>query len=939
MAEGPPPPAPSRKGRGIRCALSRIRVQCVLMLGILLLIWGSIGLQLYVERIATEREAVKDTGNLARAFEENIIRSVNAIDQVILFVRDTYSRDPGHFDLTNWARDRPFLNDQTLQISLMDARGVLIQSNLGPTPTPVDLSDREHFRVHVNSKQDVLFISKPVLGRVSHRYSVQFTRKIVGMEGEFLGVVVVSLDPYYLARFYDSLRIDHGFIMLVGFDGIVRAGSDATQLIGQPLTSSPLLELAARAEDGSYQIARAPMTGAPAFVSYRRVAGYPLVVAVGYGANEVFAPYRLHRLEYMLAGAGLSVFVVSVGLLLARHRRRLARYQGALTATLENMSQGIIMVDRDGQVAVINRRVGELLGLPPHLMREGTSFEAIIRWKTEHGELDPRQYTNISMYERTRPTGTVLEIRTTMLANGGAVRTYTDVTERKRIVEDLAAARDAAEAAGRARSEFLAVMSHEIRTPMNGIIGAAGLLLDRPLGAEELSYVQIIQQSGDHLLQLINDILDFSRLDASRMELEDVPFALRDTIEGAVRMVATTAREKGLALAVTIADDVPRRAVGDASRLRQVLLNLIGNGIKFTARGGVSVAVSCPGQETDGIRLAVAVTDTGIGIPSDALPRLFHEFSQVDGSISRRFGGSGLGLAISRRLVELMGGSMTVESVPGEGSTFRFDVLLKHAPAEVVADVPRPSRDASRRLRVLLVEDNDTNRLVASRMLERMGHRVDAVTDGCQALQAVKSVPYDVILLDLMMPEMDGLTATRAIRREPAPVGLTPIIGLSASAESGKAAECRAAGMNDFVGKPVNAARLAAAIEAVVATEDTPLFDERVLEGLANDIGPDGVVEVVLLFLTEAPRMTERLEQACTGRSRTLLREVHTLASAARSVGLMQLGQAAADIEQCMAREEPGLERLTGLLDLLHPSVARLASWEESQRETVAAAI
>jgi CheY-like chemotaxis protein len=342
----------------------------------------------------------------------------------------------------------------------------------------------------------------------------------------------------------------------------------------------------------------------------------------------------------------------------------------------------------------------------------------------------------------------------------------------------------------------------------------------------------------------------------------------------------------------------------------------------------------------EGIRLAVSVTDTGIGIPGDALPRLFHEFSQVDGSISRRFGGSGLGLAISRRLVECMGGAMTVESVPGEGSTFRFNVLLKHAPVEVIVDPPRPARDASRPLHVLLVEDNATNRLVASRMLEHMGHQVDAVTDGCEALQAVKSAAYDVILLDLMMPEMDGLTATRAIRREPAPVGLTPIIGLSASAESGKAAECRAAGMNDFVGKPVNAARLADAIAAVMANEaSAPLLDERILDGLARDIGPDGVEEVVHLFLAEAPRMAGRLEQAFTERGRTLLREVHTLASAARSVGLMQLGQAAADIEQSMASEEPGPERLAGLLDLVHPSVARLASWTETQRETVAAAI
>jgi signal transduction histidine kinase/DNA-binding response OmpR family regulator len=935
-----------------RRLLRNIQVRCVLVLGILLLLWGSIALQLRQELLTTEHEAIEDTSILANAFEENVIRSIHSIDQVILFIRDSYARDPAKFDLLTWARARPFLNDLTLQISLIDPHGMLIQSNLGPIGTPVDLSDREHFRVQVGSMQDRLFISKPVLGRNSQRYSVQFTRKIIGLDGEFLGVVVVSMDPYYLARMYDSLEINHGFALIVGLDGYVRAGVPLAHLTGKPLTASPLLDLAAKADHGSYSVAQEAITGEPAIVSYRHLTEYPLIVSVGYGADQVLAPYRLHRLESIAVGIGLSLLVLAVARLLERHRRRLTRYQNALTATLENISQGIIMVERDHRIAVINGRAGELLGLPPDLTEEGTSYDAIVRWQTEHDEFDAECgietpavmqasrcgfHAKVPLYERTRPNATVLEVRTKLLPAGGAVRTYTDVTERKRIVQDLATARDAAEAAGRTRSEFLAVMSHEIRTPLNGIIGAAGLLMDRALAPEDQGYVRIIRESGEHLLQLINDILDFSRLDASRLELEQAPFALRDAIEGAVGLITQTARAKKLALSVTIADDVPPLVVGDPGRLRQVMLNLVGNAIKFTDKGSIRVTVSQAGRRTEGTRIVVAVTDTGVGIPPEALPKLFQEFSQVDGSISRRFGGSGLGLAISRRLVECMGGSMTVESTPGIGSTFSFEVVLQDAPAATASDRPMRKSPTSRRLRILFAEDNATNRLVVSRMLERMGHRVDLVEDGRQAVEAVHATPYDVVLMDVMMPEMDGLTATRIIRSEPPPVGSTPIIGLTANAERSKQEECREAGMNGFASKPITAERLAAAIDAGVSPADmSPALDMRVLAQLAGDIGEDGTLDVVRLFLAEAPRVTERLQRACTARGATLLREVHTLASSARSVGLLKVALAAAAIEHAMASVEPSAERLVELFALLDAGVAQLAEWEAAQHDAVA---
>lgn len=939
----------------------RALVQAALLVSVLALIWGGVWLQVRLERIATEHDVAKETSNLALAFEENIVRSITAIDQVILFLRDSYARDPARFDLLTWARERPFINDQIFQYSLVDASGRLVQSTLATTAEPVNVSDREHFRVHVDSRQDELFISRPVLGRVSNRYSLQFTRRIVGLDGEFLGVVVVSVDPYYLARFYDSLELGHGFVMLTGLDGYLRAGRPATALLGSPLAELRLSQPPVPLEHGSYQVAAAVMTGKPAFVSYRGLADYKLIVAVGYGTDEMFATYRLHRFQYVVAGIGLSALVLCAGILLSSHRRSLAAYQSALTATLENMSQGIIMVGADRRIAVINRRAGELLGLPPRLMRENTSFDAVIRWQVERGEFASQHRVTASMselldrggldasvpvYERTRPNGTVLEVRTALLPNGGAVRTYTDISERTRYEQQLAAARDGAEAGVRARSQFLTVMSHEIRTPLNGIIGAAGLLLDRDLDPEELHYAQIIRQSGDHLLQLINDILDFSRLDACCMELEEVVFDLHATITLAVDLFADAARAKGLDLALTIAEPVPLRVVGDPGRLRQVLLNLVGNAVKFTEHGTVRVDVTGGSREVGGgVRTGVAVIDTGIGISEVAASRLFQEFSQGDSSISRRFGGSGLGLAISRRLVERMGGSLRVESSLGRGSTFRFDILLqeasledlKNSEPEVGAEVALP------KLRILLVEDNGTNRLVATRMVERMGHRVDAAADGAEAVRAVCAIPYDLVLMDVMMPEMDGLAATRLIRAEPAPVGHTPIIGLTANAERSKEAACHDAGMDGFVSKPVTAERLATAIRTVIAArmrdgagDGWPLLDNRVLHHLADDIGGDGAIEVVRLFLTEAPRMVERLEQAAASQGRSLLREVHTLASAARSVGLTQVGHVATDIEKEIAAGEPCAERLAALLDLTRRSIARLAEWELTQQAEAA---
>jgi CheY-like chemotaxis protein/nitrogen-specific signal transduction histidine kinase/HPt (histidine-containing phosphotransfer) domain-containing protein len=487
-----------------------------------------------------------------------------------------------------------------------------------------------------------------------------------------------------------------------------------------------------------------------------------------------------------------------------------------------------------------------------------------------------------------------------MLDTGLAVRTFTDITEQVRTAHVLADARDAAEAAMRARSDFLAVMSHEIRTPLNGVIGVAGLLEEMELGPEQLEYVRLIRQSGDHLLVLINDILDFSRLEADRVQLEDVDFDPVAMTRGVVGMFLTQAGTKGLHLSALPADTVPATVTGDPGRLRQVLLNLIGNAVKFTDEGWVSVTLTHEAAADGRVRLLFSVADSGIGIIPEALERMFQEFTQMDGSISRRFGGSGLGLAICRRLVELMGGTIAVESTPGAGSTFRFDVTLKLAgPAPTVAAVAEPGPEVETGLRILLAEDNPTNRLVAVRLLERLGHQADAVGTGTEAISALNAAHYDLILMDVMMPDMDGLTATRHIRAAGTRIA---IVGLTAGSGTDNLDACLDAGMDAVTTKPVTLTSLRAAIAEGRAASGQPVISEALtprLRELAEVLGDDAVTEIVQTFTedTTAHLVAMRAAVACDDRD-TIYRLAHSVSGAARNVGSDALADRAAALEQ-----------------------------------------
>jgi hypothetical protein len=371
----------------------------------------------------------------------------------------------------------------------------------------------------------------------------------------------------------------------------------------------------------------------------------------------------------------------------------------------------------------------------------------------------------------------------------------------------------AAQAANNAKSAFLAMMSHEIRTPMNGVLGLASTLLDEDLTASQRGMVETMRDSGNDLLRILNDILDFSKLDASKMTFEDIPFSPATLADGVTSILGVRATAKGLQLRVTTGIGLPPGVMGDAGRIRQVMINLVSNAIKFTASGHVSVEVKCVSRDASMAIVEWTVSDTGIGIAADRIGNLFGEFVQADNSISRRFGGTGLGLAISKRLIDQMGGTISVASTPGQGTSFRVRLNLpiveapadgpKHAPDEMTAwDAARER--LGRIPRVLFAEDNSTNQFVARQMLKKLDIHLDMVANGAEAVEAASRFAYDVICMDMQMPEMDGVEATRMIRSRGGSLASVPIIALTANALPEEMRACFAAGMNQFLAKPVN---------------------------------------------------------------------------------------------------------------------------------------
>ena len=506
-----------------------------------------------------------------------------------------------------------------------------------------------------------------------------------------------------------------------------------------------------------------------------------------------------------------------------------------LEAVFSNISDALLTINADDMIESANSAACELFGWPEHELVGRSASELMPAWASMAGARQPdKQFieTQANASEgRSFPADTTIS-RFSLHGLPYRILVVRDITQRKQAEEAMRQARDAAETANRMKSEFLANMSHEIRTPMNGIIGMTELTLETELDEEQREYLGMARSSAQHLLSVINDILDFSKIEAGKLSISNELFPLAALLQETVRNMELRAREKSLALNLTIAPDLPASIHADPVRLRQVLINLIGNAIKFTSVGSVDINVDSAGC-TQPHCLHICVADTGIGIAHEKLGAIFSAFTQADGSITRNYGGTGLGLTISNKLIELMGGRMWVESKQGVGS--RFHILIgyqavetsdggnKLLPEQTTEPVSEPTQTSSVNdapLEILLAEDNLVNRKLAVALLGKLGHRTTLAEDGAEAIAAFAPGRFDLILMDMMMPRVDGLTAIARIRaieaEQPNAAPATPIIALTAHAMQGDRERFLALGADGYVAKPIRFEELKSAIETAV---------------------------------------------------------------------------------------------------------------------------
>jgi signal transduction histidine kinase/ActR/RegA family two-component response regulator len=725
-------------------------------------------------------------------------------------------------------------------LAVIDLGGEVLAAALDQTERLGVPLPEPFLRSIVEQSTPTLAVSAPVRNFASAEYAIYLVRPLRLGSGERVIVVAELPVSSVTAILAPAAQIPGLEVTLERDDGLLMASVPAADgLMGHALPAPlPAQSLSGSAVRSPARLDRADSTLAARPLLYRS-----LRISAAISDSAALATWREHRalvlgaitafIAMLLAAGGATHWQVGR---LARARQELAQAKRIMDQALSSMADAFLLCDAQDRVVAWNERYVEVFPVVAPVIAVGQKFEALLdvvvatlplddgdawqrRQTWREWRLAQRRSGN-GMFEQELADGSVIHVIDRRTPDGGTVSVMRDITlaERK-----LAQAKAAAEASSQAKSQFLASMSHEIRTPLNGVLGMNDLLLRTPLSQEQRQFARTIRSSGRALLALIDDILDLSRVEAGRLELRVAEFDPRRLVEEVGASVATRAHEKQLALDIRIQPGLPAVVEGDEGRLRQVLFNLIGNAVKFTERGSVTVDVAFEQIDHAHVQLRIAVTDTGIGIPAEALPHLFERFRQADSSIARRYGGSGLGLAISRGLVALMGGNIGVESEPGHGSRFTVTLELSCSLAKQIA--PADSQMApwhegeSQCLRILVAEDNEVNQLVVTAMLSQLGHDCELACNGLEAVEKVSANRYDLVLMDIHMPGLDGLAAARRIRALGGEAARVPIVALTAHAMRDDLDACLRAGMNDHLAKPLEQRELARVIARATAGE------------------------------------------------------------------------------------------------------------------------
>jgi len=1066
-------------------------------------------------------DARKDTSNIARSIAHDAEQIFDAASLVLLGAVSRLETDgigPAELErLHRFLVERIGAQTRFRGIFVYDENGKWLTTSLPEMPLGVNNSDRDYFQFHRSDPSRAIHIGAPVKSRSGGQWIITATRRFDHPDGSFAGVVLVSIDEDYFQKFYDSFEIgNEGAILLARNDGILlvrRPLVDAN--IGSSVQTGALFDDARPGEPAGSSESRSPVDGVARLNSYVRLEDYPLVIGVSVSKHEALARWRADAWSHFVTACSLASVFSLLGLWLnhqnkqrqtAEHDRVIAAAEYRLLA--DNSTDIVTRLDLNFTRLYISPTCKEVLGYEPadligqkpvelahpddvaiveEVYRQIASGQARggVTYRVKHRDGRWIWIDAQLRLVRNEETGAPSEIV-------GALR---DVSARKAAEEALALAKEAADTANLAKSEFLANMSHEIRTPMNGIIGMNGLLLRTRLSEDQRKFAEAVGYSADALLAIINDILDISKLEAGKFELEEIDFSLQKLVDDALELTAPKASDKALELAGWVEETAQRPLRGDPTRLRQIILNLVSNAIKFTERGEVVVEARATSNGEDAIGIRIEVHDTGIGLNDAAKARLFQKFEQADGSIARRFGGTGLGLAICKQLIELMGGQIGVQDRAGGGTTFWVELTLAIAAGPVDQEMKESMRLAGLRIlivddlainrtifrqqleahgmlvddapsgmaalsimadgrqrgepfdivlidqmmplmagedlaemiraagdepppklvlasssglplrndraatvgfdaylvkpirqltlvtclmrlsgrqpeaddgavgpeptaaptavggRILLVDDNVINQQVAFTLLTQAGHIVDIAADGRQAVEAWERRPYDMILMDVQMPIVDGLQATREIRAAELAGTRIPIIAMTANAMRGDQDACLMAGMDDYVSKPFEAVAFLDKVTRWLSGGDTeagtPVPDQAPailnlghIDTLARLMPPDRLAALLRAYVDSDHDRVERIERfERTADLVQLAHEAHDLKSISGNLGATRLQYLAEDLEAATGRADLNrtrriVERILPVASETHTAMrARLAASGTEERE------